>query len=131
MKILVADSDSTQLEVYQQKAVELFGCLNNVDKQGISIQYCHTGSEVVSMLNHTSYDLTVMDRALLGVTGDYILVLYRQKLGKVIICSAFTNTKEICLSKPIDYEKLAYTIKEVCDVPADESTETVSEYEVI
>lgn len=130
MKILIADSDESQLQAYKDKAVELFKDIHN-SKGPVHIQYCSTGSEVVSLLSYNKYDLTIMDRALSRVPGDTIITLNRPNLGKIIICSVFTNTTEVCVPKPIDYDKLRNAIKEACDVPAASSSQAVSEYEAI
>ena len=130
MRILIADSDSSQLKAYRDMTTELFGFLQKAVGE-LNIQYCISGSEMSSLLKANTYDLTIMDRALTGIPGDTIITLNRPKLGKIIVCSAFTQTNEVCISKPIDYDKLKKTIKEVCNVPDISTDKTISEYEVI
>lgn len=135
MRILIADSDDLQLQAYKDNVLKLFAPIHRAcPKEPISIQYCCTGGEVMSLMGIHScrFDLTIMDRALSGTPGDVLMELYRTRLGKVILCSVFNNANNsFYLQKPIDFDKLSELIKEVLHV-TDKDTDTgIQEYEVI
>lgn len=135
MHILIADSDKMQLNAYRENTVKLFSTLHKAHPSDpISIQYCWTGGEVTSLMNNSNckFDLTIMDRALSGVPGDVLIAMYKERLGKVIICSIFNGINDShYLHKPVDFDKLSELIKEVMNVPDKCTDSEAVEYEVI
>ena len=135
MKILVADSDQLQLKTYQDNVIKLFAPLkNNKKDEAIEVQYCNTGFEVASLMENskTRYDLSIMDRSLSGIPGDIIASLYKDRLGKIIICSIFNKIDDFFyLQKPLDFDKLSELIKEVFHVTDTAADTGLQELQVI
>lgn len=135
MRILIADSDDLQLQAYKDNVLKLFASIHRADPDNpISIQYCHTGGEIMSLMDNNScrFDMTIIDRALSGTPGDVLIELYRPRLGKIIICSVFNNINNFYyLQKPVDFDKLSELIKEVLNVTDKCTDSEVQEYEVI
>ena len=135
MKILIADSDRLQLEAYQNNILKMFAFLRKLEPaEHIEVQYCSTGDEVVSLMKSTSYkyDLSILDRSLSGIPGDILIQLYKDRLGKIIVCSVFNKIDNILyLQKPIDFDKLSMLIKEALNVTDEGPDPKIQDYEVI
>jgi len=115
INILIAEDDEILRGLYEEWLPELL----SGHRDTVVVSILPDGREVGSLLNRSSYDITILDMALPGMSGPDLFKKYNDKMGNIILASTYADifnsvlksSREcLILNKPFTKEDLKHKL---------------------